>query len=476
MGLCQSSEDNVVLAVKPRRTARRVDAQNAFPIILVHGFAGQPVDANGTQYWGRRHGDFADELRKLGHDVFVANIGPLSSNWDRACELYAQIKGGRVDYGANHSDRFGHERFGRTYPGLYPQWGETVDGQVCKVHLVGHSMGGTTSRMLAQLLAHGTDGAPTQEDATSHPLFTGGKHWVHSITTISTPNQGSTLVDAIETFGDAIEDVVATWFAVRGAKGEPITGSYDAQLDQWSLQPRRKNESVAQYIRRVFKSKMFAPGFQDSVVWSLSTTGARAENAWVTTLPSVFYFSVVNHCSMLEYDANQKPVRARPKGCASFELSTTAAFIGSSFTTTTRKFPSTWLANDGAVNAASMVSDGRGPVVAYEGVSTPGHWMTLPPLLRMDHTAIVGSQRDVNPIELYVSLAALLADLPVVDGDSAQRGHSAPDEIASALLRAIKRLNGEKSAANDASSRQLPVDTSPCAMILEPELEPLQLK
>ena len=42
--------------------------------------------------------------------------------WDRAVELFYQIKGGTVDYGKQHSARHGHSRFGRTFPGLFPEW------------------------------------------------------------------------------------------------------------------------------------------------------------------------------------------------------------------------------------------------------------------------------------------------------------------------------------------------------------------
>eukprot|EP00961_Rhodomonas_salina_P257943 3486195-Rhodomonas_salina.1 len=53
--------------------------------------------------------------------------------WDRAIELFYQLKGGTVDYGAKHSKHFGHDRWGRsilqtacppeiTFPGLYPEW------------------------------------------------------------------------------------------------------------------------------------------------------------------------------------------------------------------------------------------------------------------------------------------------------------------------------------------------------------------
>ncbi|TDH67942.1 hypothetical protein CCR75_009576 [Bremia lactucae] len=197
-------------------------ASNRFPIILVHGFTGWGRDElNGFRYWGGLQGDFETKLNDQGYTVYTAAVGPFSSNWDRACELYAVIKGGQVDYGQIHSTTYNHFRFGRNYTGLYPQWGTTnSDGSINKVHLVGHSMGGQTIRMLAQMLAYGTTGAPTVEDRLSHPLFKGGKKWVHSITTISTPNQGTTLSDGFSVIGNSVKNLAAGLANVMGLVGD----------------------------------------------------------------------------------------------------------------------------------------------------------------------------------------------------------------------------------------------------------------
>ena len=94
---------------------------NDYPIVLVHGVMGYGRDEMfGFKCWGG-FVDLQEELRKAGHQTFTAAVGPISSNWDRACELYACIKGGRVDYGEAHARKFGHDRYGRSYPGLYPQ-------------------------------------------------------------------------------------------------------------------------------------------------------------------------------------------------------------------------------------------------------------------------------------------------------------------------------------------------------------------
>ena len=47
-----------------------------------------------------------------------ASVGAFSSNYDRAVELYHYIKGGKVDYGAAHAAKTGHDRYGKVYQGL----------------------------------------------------------------------------------------------------------------------------------------------------------------------------------------------------------------------------------------------------------------------------------------------------------------------------------------------------------------------
>ena len=82
-------------------------AQNNYPIVLVHGFMGWGPDEMGSyNYWGGKY-DIKKLLEEQGHQVIVTSVGPVSSNWDRAVELYYQLKGGQVDYGKGHSDKFG---------------------------------------------------------------------------------------------------------------------------------------------------------------------------------------------------------------------------------------------------------------------------------------------------------------------------------------------------------------------------------
>jgi len=124
-------------------------AQNNYPIVLIHGFMGWGPDEMGNyNYWGGKN-NYIKDLAEEGHQIFAVSIGPISSNWDRAIEVFYQIKGGQVDYGSSHSEKNKIIRMpkGKSYVGLYPQWNNENP-----IHLIGHSMGGQTARMLHYLL------------------------------------------------------------------------------------------------------------------------------------------------------------------------------------------------------------------------------------------------------------------------------------------------------------------------------------
>ena len=92
--------------------------KNKYPFIFIHGMMGWGEDLKVYKllpYWGVMCGNYTKMLRESGTEAYAPSVGPLSSAWDRACELYAQLVGGTVDYGAAHAPKYHHERFGRTY-------------------------------------------------------------------------------------------------------------------------------------------------------------------------------------------------------------------------------------------------------------------------------------------------------------------------------------------------------------------------
>ncbi|MEH7463060.1 lipase [Bacillus thuringiensis] len=254
------------------------------PIVLIHGLGGWGRDELfGFKYWGGFK-DIETNLNRQGYKTYTASIGPFSSNWDRAAELYAYLKGGTVDYGEAHAKEHGHARYGKTFSGVYSQW----DHQH-KVHFVGHSMGGQTGRVLLQLLKEGS--LEEREYYKQHPevgispLFEGNKDWVRSVTSIGTPHNGSTFADE-ETMSSFIKEFVLKIASLSGSN--PETFGYDFKLEQWGLK-RKQGESFLQYADRMLNSSVWKS--KDISAYDLTTAGSKELNQWVKTYDDVYYFS-----------------------------------------------------------------------------------------------------------------------------------------------------------------------------------------
>ena len=128
---------------------QNIFANNKAPIVLVHGFLGWGKDEiENINYWGGAN-DIEAYLQSKGYTVFSVSVGPISSNYDCAVETFFQIKGGQLDYGKKHSEKYGliQRPKGKFYKGLFPEWDNNNP-----IHLIGYSFGGQTIRMLHHLL------------------------------------------------------------------------------------------------------------------------------------------------------------------------------------------------------------------------------------------------------------------------------------------------------------------------------------
>ncbi len=424
-------------------------AGNKYPIILVHGFAGWArEELGGMKYWGGFHGNWQQDLNNEGYDVRTAVVGPFSSNWDRACELYAYIKGGQVNYGKNHAKTHGHSETGRTYPGLFPEWGTVVNGEVQKVHIIAHSMGGQTARMLAQLLEHGTEGAAIQEDGSSSELFIGGKNWIHSITTVASPNQGTLLANMMDTFGKTVENMVGAIVGTLDVFGGGATKLFDAKLDQWGLAPRANGEKIQTYMRRVFESPVVKAGSKDLCIYSLSAAGAKEENKWVKTLPDIFYYSVSNSDTFRLFNIEL------PRSLSMLlPLQPLSVFLGSTYAIS-HGFSKDWQRNDGVVNTESMKSDGIGELVEGVSQSKTGRWQHVGLFNTLDHEGVVGVKFGKNAYDVYKGQARVLYELPATSATrrNLRTGpivHDHSEEVTRHLATAFEAINASNQG-NDA--------------------------
>lgn len=371
---------------------------NNYPIILVHGLAGWGRDeALGIKYWGGVK-DLEKLLNNKGYRVYTATVGPVSSNWDRAIELYYYIKGGTVDYGAAHAAKHGHNRYGKTFKGLYPEWDEKHP-----VHLVGHSMGGLTIRALTDILKDGS--AEEIEYHKKHPelgevsaLFKGGQDLVHSVTTLATPHDGSTFADDESQMAEFIRQFVLHAASLTGKSTNSFI--YDFKLDQWGLR-RNTGETFSSYFNRIMNSSVWKSS--DISKTDLSTKGAAENNKWMDTHKDVYYFS---YSAQTTYKSLLTGHHL-PNALTNPILLIPSTFIGKFSRSEGKSGPkidSSWWPNDGIVNTRSSVAPGGHPVVTYNGKNPQkGVWNAYPTQQNWDHMDYMG----INPLSYGTSYDAL---------------------------------------------------------------------
>ncbi|MDR6217195.1 triacylglycerol lipase [Deinococcus soli (ex Cha et al. 2016)] len=384
---------------------RTLALDKSVPLILVHGLGGWGRDEGlGLRYWGGLL-DVQADLRAQGYTVYTASLGPVSSNWDRAAELYAQIRGGCVDYGAAHAQTQGHARTDpkKCYAGFYPGWDATRP-----VNLLGHSMGGQTARLLVKLLDDG-DAA----NRASGGLFTGGRAgWVRNVMTVSSPNSGSPAADTLQDSIPMFKNLILAFASSVGGL-DPENFVYDFDLGHWGLS-RAAGETFTSYNTRVFNSGIWTS--RDQAAYDLSVDGSAALNTYVGRSRTTKYFSwetnatsrgLVSgwHYPNLTMNAVLSPIAypyAWPLKPGLGNISgRSPGGIG---------YDSSWWANDGIVPNRSMNAPLGQTSAAYTGqITAPGSWYRLGRVDGYDHIDITGnlSFRDVKAF--YRNQAAFLA-------------------------------------------------------------------
>jgi len=384
-------------------------AQNDYPIVLVHGFAGWgPDEMAGYKYWGALW-DIEEYLEDKGHTVFTVSMGPVSSNWDRAVEIYYQLKGGQLDYGESHANKYGiiQKPEGKVYDGLYPEWDAEHP-----VHLLGHSMGGQTIRMLDHLLENSFY-VDSLDIVLEESNLLGQKHsgWVKSITTISSPHNGTTYVDVRTKTIPFVQNFIGL-AAVMG------TDFYDFDLQHWELE-QKEGENWQDYYDRINNHSVWQS--KNISTWDLSINGARELNTLVKANPDVYYFSFATSCSI----EDEKTGHHVPHGKVYVTLRNNVKKIGQEIAVLldSTKTDSTWFENDGVVNVSSMwgpTTGLNGPdlIIQYnsEDELLPGRWYTFP-TYEMDHYYIIGQavfnkKQRKKLYKLYSNHCRLLHTLP----------------------------------------------------------------
>ena len=394
----------------------RWEPKNDEPFVFVHGLNGWggSEGINGIiPYWGATTGDLMTYLQGEGYECYSASVGPMSSAWDRACELYAQIIGATVDYGVAHSKAYNHDRYGRTYyKALVPDWGELDEnGKIQQIHLIGHSFGGTTIRLLIHLL---TNGSPEEIAATSADdisgLFTGGKSdWVKSATTICTPHNSASVYYPLKALGlDIIVQTLSYIYAAIMGRSYANGRLVDFHFEQFGMTDvpgGEKADGLFESVSLALENK------EDSCLYDLTPQGTVKLNSKLDISDDVYYFSYAfSTTSKSELFGIQYPnydtnpiimLTALAMGCLKFTDPDTGV-----------EYSGSWLANDALVNTESAKYPLDEPHKDFDsGNIEKGVWQVMP-VQRGDHGTAIGLFGDEEQIHsFYLELCQMLDSL-----------------------------------------------------------------
>ena len=361
--------------------------------IFVHGLSGWgSYDSRYLimPYWGMFGGDLIKYLNEKGFSSYAASVAPEGSAWDRACELYAQLSGTVTDYGKAHSEKYGHERFGRDFSKdpLIPDW---EDG--CRIVVLGHSFGGATVRLFSEILANGS--AEEQEATAPEELssfFKGGQQdRLHALVTLAAPTNGTTAYDinaedAADESAYRKDDTAAVENEDTVAENEDIGAENE--------------DTVA----------------EDTAAYDMHIDNALALNERIATLPGTYYFAIPCSATEQAEDGTQKPVKALMERM--FLDSATAMGCYTGTTPGGVVIDESWQENDGLVNTISAMAPFGAPETPYDPENIkPGIWNVMPTYIG-DHMALQGGMLKVKNIRpFYLDLLGMIDGLPLGQGN-----------------------------------------------------------
>ena len=360
-----------------------------YPTIYVHGLMGwgehDQIYAV-IPYWGLTS-DLMPYLTGKGYESYAASVGPLSSAWDRACELYAQLTGTTVDYGAAHAAEYDHARYGVTYDKpLFEGWSADK-----KINLVGHSFGGATIRLFLDILADGSaeeQAAAKAAGTEVSPFFQGGKaDWVYSLTTLAAPHNGTTFLECCGDMTQFAAEASTTMAKLLGISD--FKGVYDFQLEQFGFY-RKDGETVLEALDRVLHSDFLS--HNDNVFRDLTIDRALELNDDIEIQPNVYYFSYAGDKTRQSTLTGERTsavdmtplfVPFANQMCGYYDQTTAGGF----------RIDKSWAPNDGLVNTVSalyptdsagrcLTQSGKTGCVQQDGYSNvgyqPGVWNVMP--------------------------------------------------------------------------------------------------
>lgn len=349
--------------------------------IFVHGLSGwgsYDIQYEFIPYWGMTGGDVIRYLSEQGYESYAASVDPKGSSWDRACELYAQLTGTRVDYGKAHSTKAGHERYGKDYSNE-PLLKDFEDSEFV---LLGHSFGGATIRLFSEILKNGAaDEIQSTDPEDLSGFFKGGSgDGLFAIITLAAPTNGTTAYDLYEdpSFDVNKIDVPEEYIKKSSAMSNVSTPQYDGR-QLW-----------------------------DYAAYDMHIDNALALNDTITTFDNVYYFAYP--CSSTRINTNGE---VEPDPDITESLFLKGSTYMSRYTGTTAGgflVDESWLPNDGLVNTVSAGAPLGQPETAYNNNKEikPGIWNVMPTVAG-DHMSLQGGlSKRVDVKTFYLEMAEMI--------------------------------------------------------------------
>ena len=357
--------------------------------VFVHGLSGWgSYDSiyKLMPYWGMFGGDLVQYLNMKGFDCYAASVAPSSSAWDRACELYAQLTGTRVDYGKAHSESCNHDRYGEDYTGR-----ALIDSfsSEDKINLLGHSFGGATVRIFAHIMENGSsEEIAATDEAELSDYFKGGKgDWIYSVTALAAPHNGTSA------YCISTDDVPV-------AEDETLFDSVKREIQN----------ALSNMIGSTTADKDENKAKWDNAAYDMYIDNALELNKEIATLENTYYFSIPCSATVKNEDGTYSPVESKMESLFVSSSKAIGAFTGA--TEGGYAIDESWRENDGLVNTISATAPFGAPSKAYEeGKVQKGEWNIMP-VYDGDHMSLQGGMTKPNDVKgLYVDLLSMINSL-----------------------------------------------------------------
>ncbi|MBE6789602.1 MAG: hypothetical protein E7535_00245 [Ruminococcaceae bacterium] len=372
--------------------------ENEYPFVFVHGMGGWGAyEENAPMpYWGGMGFDglkmstsdtnIVDILNSYGVETYEASVGPFSSAWDRACELYAQLTGTVVDYGEAHSKEHNHERYGYSYEGK-ALMGENWD-LTTPINIMGHSFGGPTVRLFASLMYYGDEAETAATGEETSPLFKGGHDVIHSCTTFSSPNDGTPIADFL---------VDLKLIALIAFAGNLLGTLFGDNVMMWSLRfghfgitPPEGQDRAKFSIRNIVNFY----NANDNCGYDMTIDGARKLNEKINVAPNTYYYSY----TAIATEENALGMQ-QLQTASLFSFSSLVLSLYEGKTLDGVEMTKEWAISDGIVPYASAKCPMKdlGTAKSYSEAMAngeeilPGRWYMMDPLMDFQHASYMGT-------------------------------------------------------------------------------------